>query len=132
MAPTDDEVEAFVDLLEKNRNVRGVVLQIPVHGDQDGATRMLDAGRHSGGLTIVPAELDETKVHIVLITRQNLGDLEGSIPAAVVDEDDLDPSAEVRDCRAYRVIHRSDIRLLVIERNDDGEGERHGCDCALC
>jgi hypothetical protein len=58
-APADHDVVALVDLGEEVLDVARVVLQVAVHGDEDPAARLLDAGGHGGGLAVVAAEVDD-------------------------------------------------------------------------
>src|SRR5215470_7794994 len=55
-APAADDVITLGNLLQKNRNVGGIVLQVAIHSDDVFATRMIEPGCESGGLAEIPAK----------------------------------------------------------------------------
>src|SRR5207253_2759140 len=54
--PAGDEVEALVELREKARNLRGIVLQVAVDRDDGLPARLVEACTERGSLPEVPAE----------------------------------------------------------------------------
>ena len=58
VAPADHDIEALPDLFQEQGDVARVVLEIAVHGDDDLAAGVLDAGDHGRGLAVVLTEAD--------------------------------------------------------------------------
>jgi hypothetical protein len=130
----DDQVEAGVDLLEQQRDVGRIVLQVTVHRDQHFAVRMLDARRHRGRLAVVATELDDTQPRIV--PRQRGRNRHRVVLAAVVDENHLERPPQLLERSHDRLVQRPHAFLFVVERHDDRQVDRMGgparARCALC
>ncbi len=116
VAPADDQVEAGVDLLEQQRDIGRVVLQVAVHGDEHVAVRVLDACGHRRSLAVVATELDDAQPRIALRDRGR--DRDRVVPAAVIDEHHLERPAERSQRLHDRVVQRPNALLLVVERHD--------------
>src|SRR3569833_2005468 len=117
-APADDDVVTLVDLAQQRTYIRGIVLQITIHGHDYIAARLGNACRHRWCLSIVAAELYETDPRIGpcdLVRNPH-----GRIAAAVIDKHDLERDTERGNCVCDRPIERTETLLLVIERYDDG------------
>ena len=119
VAPADDEVEAGVDLLQQQRDVGRIVLQVAVHGDEHFAVRVLDARRHRRRLAVVAAELDDAQPRIAACERRS--DRDRVVLAAVVDEHHLERPAELIERLHDRLVQRANAFLLVVQRHDDGK-----------
>ena len=116
MAPTDDDVEAFVHLREQLLDVGRIVLQVTVHGNEDGAAGMLDAGSHGGSLPVIAAKLDHA--HARIAARQSHGARERGVLAAVVHQNDLECNAQRLDGSDDGPVERVDVGLLIEQRNN--------------
>ena len=115
VAPAAHEIEALFDFLEKPGNLFRVVLQIPVHGDDDLAAREIKSGFQPGGLPEISAQADDVDAVIVLVNiRQHL---EGVVPAAVVHEHQFVGFADGVHYFGDLHVQRRDILLLVEEGN---------------
>jgi hypothetical protein len=117
VAPADDQVEAGVDLLQQQRDIGGIVLQVAVHGDEHFAVRMFDAGGHRGRLPVVATELDDAQPRIVPCERGS--DRDSIVLAPVVDEHHFVWASELIDRPHDRLIERANALRLVVQRHDD-------------
>src|SRR5258708_38207244 len=59
LAPAADDVVALFKLGEEVGNLVGIVLEIAVHGEDEVALGVIEAGGEGGGLAEVAAELDD-------------------------------------------------------------------------
>ena len=128
-APTADDVVAFLEFGEEAGDLVGVVLEVAVHGEDELALRVVEAGGEGGGLAEVAAEFDDEDARI------DGGDLfkeaVGAVAGAVVDEDEFKGLARVGEHGFHdgfeAVVEGGDVFFFVVEGDDDGE-LRHGSD----
>ena len=118
-APATHDVKAPGELFEQARNIGRVVLAIPVHGDDDIAPGLIDAGAQGGGLSEVLSELDHD--HPGVPGRQGLEDGLGPVRASIVYQDDLTLDAEPVQHGCKILIQRSDVPLLIEQGDNYGE-----------
>ena len=70
--PSRNEVEAFVELREHLRDLGRIVLEIGVDGHHELSLSLEEAGLQRGGLSEVPAQMDDDHVrHLVVEPREN-------------------------------------------------------------
>ncbi len=81
-------VQPAIQLVQKQADVGGIVLEIAIHRHNHPASGGLDPGGHRGGLPEVPAESDHSKRRLLPADPDQRG--EGSIPTPVVDHDHLE------------------------------------------
>ena len=94
------------------------MLQVAVHGDHVFPLRIIEAGRQSGRLPKVAAQLDD---HHAAIDRGNLlQQREGVIAAAVVHENQLKGFAGSFHHHPQPVVHLGYVLLFVVKGYDDG------------
>ena len=98
--PAAHQVVAFFDLVQEERQVLRKVLQVGVHRDDEIAARGGQAGLQRGGLAEVAPELDDAEPG--LGRDQGLGDVERSVRAAIVDEDELEAIAPLESSAPRR------------------------------
>src|SRR6266702_6118337 len=117
VAPADHDVEALIHLVQEQLDITRIILQIPIHGDDDFACGVLDAGRHGGGLAIVAAELDQPDPGV--LAGKLRANFRGIILATVIDEYHLEWDIEGRYGGHNGRVHPPDTVLFVIEGYDD-------------
>ena len=111
LAPAGHQVVRFVEqLVDQQRDVPRVVLQVAVHGDDDIATRRVDTRLHGRRLPEIAQQAKHPDV------RAHRGGMRlqrgaGAVAAAVVDDDQL-PGVRIR---GQRSMHRVDQRLRVVD-----------------
>ena len=117
-APAADDVVALFEACDEVGNLFGIVLEVSVHGDDELALRVIEAGGESGGLAEVAAELDDQYAGVDggYLFEQTIGAVAGT----VVDEDELEALANLLHDGLEAVIERGDVLLFVVKRNDDG------------
>jgi molybdopterin molybdotransferase len=115
--PARDEVEAFVELGEKARDLAGIILEVGVDRDDHVATGVREPGRERGGLAEIPAQPDHANVLVLGMEASECR--EASVGRAVVDEDHLPRAAEGLEGRFQLVVQRRERQLLVVDRHDD-------------
>ena len=117
-APAADDVVALFEFGEEVGDFVGVVLEVAVHGEDDLALGVVEAGSEGGGLAEVAAELDDEDAAVYG------GDLfeqaVGAVAGAVVDEDELEGFADLLHHGLEAVVEGGDVFFLVMEWNDDG------------
>ena len=103
--------------VDVRRDLGGVVLQVPVHGDDDFAPGVVESGLQTGRLPEVLAEFDHLDVFVLLINgpKQRIG----PVAAAVVDVYDFVCLAETFEDVCKTPVHFLDVILFVIEGDDD-------------
>src|SRR5215204_1585368 len=130
--PARHEVIALLELREQARDLGRVILEVGVHRD-DGVTAGMreSGGERRGFAEVAPQAYDPDRVTL----RAQAGQLgERAVCRAVVHEDDLPGAVEGLECGADLCEERSEARLLVMDRHDDGEPDaadgRDGVECA--
>jgi hypothetical protein len=116
-APPAHNVVAFFELGEEAGDLVGIVLQVAVHGKDEVALGVVEAGSEGGGLAEVAAELDDqdTAVYCGDLFEEAVGAVAGSI----VDEDQLEGLVDMlHDC-LEAVVESGDILFFVMKRYDD-------------
>ena len=123
LAPATDDVVAFFQFGEEVGDLVGVVLEIAVHGEDEVALGVVEAGGEGGGLAEVAAELDDENPTVDGgdFFKQAVGAVAGSI----VDEDQFEGFADLLHYGFESVVEGGDVFFFVMERNDDGIF-RHG------
>lgn len=111
-----DDVEA-VDLGEEPRDVRRVVLQVGVQGDDDLAAGVAEAGVHRRRLAAVPALVEHA--HAVVVPGQPPQDFRAGVGAAVIDEEDLIGAPEAGHCLADLFGQDGQVLFLVEDGDDE-------------
>jgi len=125
-APAAYHVDVFGELGKEGWDVVGVVLEVGVHGDDEGVSGVIDAGGEGGGLAEVALEEDGANAGI------GGGDVEdeagGVVGAAVVDEDEFVGVAVALAGFGYTLVEGLDAARFIVGGGDDGEGGggRHG------
>ena len=116
-APAADDVVAFFELGEEAGDLAGVVLEVAIHGEDEVALRVVEAGSEGGGLAEVAAELDDEDAGI------DGGDLfkeaVGAVARAVVHEDQLEGVVPLLHDGLEAVVEGGDVLLFVVEWDDD-------------
>ena len=125
VTPAAHQVVAFFDLVQEERQILREVLQVGIHRDDEIAARGGQAGLQRGGLSEVAPQFDDAETG--LGRDQRLGDVERSIRAAVVDEDELEAIAPLESSDRGGETGRefSERRRLVVDGRDDAD-EHHG------
>jgi len=126
--PALEQVQVPRDqLIHHARNVRGVVLQVPVQGRDELAPCRIEARLHGGRLSEIAAQPDHARVPAV--APCHLGEaLAGAVPAAVVHADQLPATGVIRKSPvdpSHQGLHVVD---LVVHRDHDRE---RGSRCAV-
>ena len=118
LAPAADDVVALFELGEEVGDLVGVVLQVAVHGEDEVALGVVEAGGEGGGLAEVAAELDDEDAAVdgSDLFKQAVG----AVAGAIVDEDQLEGFADLLHDGLEAVVERGDVLFFVVERNDDG------------
>ncbi len=112
---TENGVIALAQLGEQERNIRRIVLQIAVHGDDDVARGPVDARLQRCRLAEVAAQADDLNERIA--PRQLLELHKGTIAAAVVHENDFVLKAQRIEDSAQPLMQPGDVVPLVLDRN---------------
>ena len=123
--PAGDEIEAFVELREQARNLRGIVLQIAIDGDDRLAVRLIEPGAERSRLAEVPSQPDHADVRAPVVQPRQRG--ERPVGRTVIDEDRLPLGVQRLEGRAKLVVEECDAPFLVVNRDDDGD---HGASLA--
>ena len=92
LLPARYEVESVLETGQKLRDLRGVVLEVGVQGDDDRPPSLTEAHGERGGLAEVAPELEAP--HPGILEAQLLDPLEGAVAAPGVDEEDFGPPTE--------------------------------------
>ena len=116
-APADRDVVAFLDQGQQHGNVGGIVLQVAVHGHDDLAAGVLDAGGHGGGLPVIAAEADDANAAVLF--DELLGQKAGVVLAAIIHQYDLVALHLAFEGGGNGPVQRLDVFLLVVERDHD-------------
>jgi hypothetical protein len=116
-SPAADDVSALVDFFDQSRDVGGIVLKIAVHGDDQVAPGMVEAGGHGGGLSEIFPQLNDFKGWAGL--GQPAGDVKCVVGAAVVDEDHFKIDVEPLHDGQGLIDERGEIFGFVVERDDN-------------
>ena len=118
LAPAADDVVTLAQLVEEQRNVVGIVLQIAVHRDDVFALSVVKARGERRGLPEVAAQLYHHNAAI------DTGDLlqqpEGVVAAAVIHKHQLERLAGCFHDRLQPVVQLGDVFFFVVEGYDDG------------
>src|SRR5882757_4512886 len=123
LAPAADDVVTLFELGEEVGDLLRIVLEIAVHGEDEVALGVVEAGGEGGGLAEVAAELDDENAAVYGgdLFKQAVGPVAGTI----VDEDQFEGLADLLHYRFETVVEGGDVLFFVMERNDDGIF-RHG------
>src|SRR5262249_48313383 len=90
--PSTDDVIPFSHLVQKERDILRRVLEIAVHGDNNIAFCEIEAGGESAALPKVAPQPDH--MDIIVLPLNLCQKLERSVPAAVIDENQLVPFSQ--------------------------------------
>ena len=85
--PAVDDIEALVQLLEKSRDLGGIILQVGIHHQNQVAARGPHSRRQSSCLAKIPPKPDCP--HLGVICREFVNHIPGSIRRPIVHEQDL-------------------------------------------
>jgi len=117
-APAADDVVTLFKLGEEVGDLVGIVLEIAVHGEDEVALGVVEAGGEGGGLAEVSAELDDENAAV------DGGDLfkqaVGAVSGSIIDEDQFEGFTDLLHYRFETVVEGGDVLFFVMERNDDG------------
>ena len=119
VAPAADDIVAFLQFGQYLGNVLRVILQISVQRDQGLAPSVLKSGGHGCCLTEVSNEFENADP--VIGTLQLPYQLETSIRAAVVNDENLVGFVQGPEHAGQVVIKGPEALLLVEDRNENGE-----------
>ena len=111
---------ARLDGRDQAANLRGVVLQVAIHGHHVDAARMGETDAHGRRLAEVAAKLDRAKAGIAL--ADGLLYLARPVAAPVVDEQALPRASEGLHRRGDFGCERVERLVLVVDCDDDGDG----------
>src|SRR5260370_29178424 len=118
LAPAADEVVPFFELGEEVGDLVGIVLEIAVHGEDEVALGVVEAGGEGGGLAEVAAELDDENAAV------DSGDLfeeaVGAVAGSIVDEDEFEGIADLLHYGFEAGVKGGDGFFFVIGRNHYG------------
>src|SRR5581483_1117252 len=118
LPPAADDVISFGNLFQEDGNVRRVMLQVAIHGDDVLAPGMVEPRRQTGGLTEVSPQLDHRHP---AVHRGNFPQhLEGAVARAVVHQHDFESLPAHLHDGFEAVIEVGYVFLLVVQRNYDG------------
>ena len=120
--PAGDEVESLLELGEQPRDLRRIVLQVAVDGDDDVALRFRKTRLERARLAEVAPEPDDPNVVVCGVQARQRG--ERAVGRAVVDEDDLPRCVELLERRVELVVEERDAALLVVYRDDHRDHAR--------
>src|SRR5258706_3250463 len=87
LAPSADDVIALGDFFDEQRDVRRIVLQVAIHGNDEFTAHVIEAGGEAGGLAEIAPQLDyrDAAIHRRDLARQD----ESVHVAAVILQHDL-------------------------------------------
>src|SRR5204863_6249546 len=117
-APAADDVVAFRHGDQKLRDILRVVLQVPIHGDNDVALRKVKSGLQGRSLAEVSPQPNDRDSRILLTDL--IQELARLVAAPIVDEDDFVRLPETIEHVGEARVKRPNIFLLVVQRYDDG------------
>ena len=126
-APAADDVEAVVEGFQQAGNIGGIVLQIGVERDDDGAPSLVKAGGKRCRLPVVPRKAQD--LYLAALLRRLPQLRKRAVDAAVVDANDLEIDSQSADCGPQLVEEGLDVSLLVEERNHDAQSGCLGVGC---
>ena len=117
-APAGDDVVAFFKPLEEAGDLVGIVLQVAVHGEDEFAGGVVEAGGERRGLAEVAAELydEDAAVDRGNLFKQTIAAVSG----AIVDEDQLKALPDLFHDLLQAGIEDGDILFFVVKRHDNG------------
>src|SRR6185312_11487720 len=118
MAPALHDVVTLSHLREQLLDIGRIVLQIPVERHDNFATRLLDTGRHRGGLAVVTPKLHYEDARVT--ASQAGSDLECPVTAAIVHEHHLVSDVQRVDSGCQCSMHGSDAVLFVEKGDNNG------------
>ena len=118
LAPAADDVVSVGQLLQELGDVVGVVLQVPVHGDDELTLGMVETGGQGGSLAEIAAQLHH--YHPAVHGGDLFQQAEGGVAAAIVHEYQLKALAGGFHHSFQTVVKDGDVFLFVVERNHDG------------
>ena len=117
LAPAGDDVVALFQLFDKVRNLVGVVLQVAVHGEDELARGVIEAGRKRGRLPKIAAQFDHQHA---AVDRGNLfQQFVSAVAGAVIDKHQLKAVAHLLHYLLQARIKNGDVLLFIVKRNDD-------------
>ncbi len=118
LAPAADDVVALGNFLEEQRNVRGVVLQIAVHGDDVLAARMIEPGGQCRSLPKIPPQADHR--HPAVYAGNLAQQVKRLVRRSVIHQHHFKTFAVGLHHRLQAVVEIGDVFLLVVQGDDDG------------
>ena len=116
-SPARHGVVAFGELVEEIRDLRRIVLQIAVHGDDDLAAGVVEPGRQGGRLAVVPTQVDADDPWVGL--TQLLQDAGRGVAAPVIDKNRLPRLFARLERLRNPPVELPQARLLVVQRDND-------------
>ena len=123
--PAADDVVSLVDLLEEQRDVGRVVLEVAVHRHDDAPLRVVESGRHRRRLAVVAAQLDDLESRVVATRVAQARDtcrLVLPSSTTMTSNDTTESVQRLLEARAELV----DVVFLVMDGDDDREVDRTG------
>ena len=119
LPPARNDVVSGVDLGEQGGDVRRIVLEVGVQGDDDVPPGEIEPRGQGGRLAEVPPEPDDADPRVA--RPEALQGLERAVRASVIDEDDLVGPPESGADPAELLIELGEALLLV----EDGDDQRN-------
>lgn len=117
--PAADDVVSCFDLLDKKRDVMGIVLEIRVERDDNITPGMVESCRKGRSLAKVFSEFDD--FDSVILPVKTFQRKKGFILASVIDEDDLVGFSKLLTGVIDFLIEDRQIFFLVVDRDDKRE-----------
>ncbi len=113
-----DDVVALFELFKEVGDLVGVVLQVAVHGEDELARGVVEAGGQGRGLAEVAAQLDDE--HAAVDRGDLFEKLVGTVAGAIVDEDQLERVADLLHDLFQARVEGGNVLFFVMEGNDNG------------
>ena len=120
-SPAADDIVALIQLLNNERNVLRIILQVGIHRNNDLSSRMLESGGQRRGLAEVAGK--EKRLNSGISGSQFLDGVGASIQTAVIDEDNLGAESQGIQHRFEPLVEGIEVLLFVKNRDDDRKVE---------
>src|SRR5581483_4491490 len=118
LPPAADDVIPLGDFLQKYGNIRRIVLQVTIHGDDVLTAGMIESCGQGGCLAEVTGQANNG--HAAIYGSDFAQQREGAVAGAVVNKDDLEAAViSFHDCLEL-VVKIRDIILLIMQGYNDG------------
>ena len=117
-APSGNDVVSLFQLLQERWNLRRVVLQVAIHGQNKIALGMVETRGQRRGLPEIAAQLDDQDT---AVDRRNLlQQLVAAVRGTIIHEHQLKAVAHLLHDRLQLVIESGDILFFIVKGDDDG------------